>query len=202
MNELTHLETVGQPYAVNTIPPEGCSQNVIDKYKGMTHENIMADLDTRRNQMVSVFYNTGSDFNLATAIRSSNSFAGRAVVICNRKRYDRRGTVGTHNYHHAYYVPEIEDAIAALHEDGYTVIAVDNLPEFNPQPVDDFEFPHKSAFVYGEEGSGLPREVNEVCDSMVYIKQFGSVRSLNVSTAATVMMFAYTQQWPNDGLFT
>ena len=45
-----------------------------------------------------------------------------------------------------------------------------------------------SAFVFGSEGSGVSRLVKEKCDYTVSIPLYGKVNSLNVSTAAAVVL--------------
>ena len=48
--------------------------------------------------------------------------------------------------------------------------------------------------MFGQEGPGISPEMAAVADTMVKIEQFGSTRSLNVATAATVAMYIWLQQ--------
>lgn len=178
------------------------SRNVIDRYKAWATEQIVADLETRRTECVSVLVNLGSDFNKASIIRANNAFTGRKVVITERRRFNKRGTVGTHNYEHVEYVESTLTAIADLIAEGYTVYPVDNTPEFKPQPILSVTLPVKTAFVYGEEGLGLSSEVVAACNGApVYIPQYGSVRSINVAQCAAIMFQMYDLQHPRDHLF-
>ena len=178
------------------------SRNVIDLYKAWTTEQIVADLETRRTPLVSIACNLGSDFNKASIIRANNAFTGRKVIITERRRFNKRGTVGTHNYEHVEYVESTLTAIADLITEGYTVFPVDNTPEFNPQPILTVTLPVKTAFVYGEEGLGLSAEIVEACGGApVYIPQYGSVRSINVAQCAAIMFQMYDLAHPRDHLF-
>lgn len=58
----------------------------------------------------------------------------------------------------------------------------------------DFDLP--CAIVMGSEGNGVSRLVKEKCDFLVSIPMYGKVNSLNVSTAASVLLFdaAYKQR--------
>jgi 23S rRNA (guanosine2251-2'-O)-methyltransferase len=58
----------------------------------------------------------------------------------------------------------------------------------------DFDLP--CAIVMGSEGGGVSRLVKEKCDFLVSIPMYGKVNSLNVSTAASVLLFdaAYKQR--------
>lgn len=178
------------------------SRNVIDLYKAWTEEQIAADLETRRTPLVSIACNLTSDFNKASIIRANNAFTGRKVIITERRRFNKRGTVGTHNYEHVEYVESTLTAIATLIDEGYTVYPVDNSPEFDPQPVLSVALPVRTAFVYGEEGLGLSAEIVDACDGApVYIPQYGSVRSINVAQCAAIMFQMYDLAHPRDHLF-
>lgn len=173
---------------------EGASQNVIDRYKGWEAKSIQEDLDGTRGEMVSVFQNLANDFNKATALRSHNAMGGKLCIFTGKRKYDKRGTVGQHNYTHAIFIEDTVEAVRGLQADGYMVYAVDNSPWMNPQPLTTAVLPLKSAFVYGEEGLGLPPEVVETCDQAIYIPMAGSVRSLNVASCAAMVMYAYGLQ--------
>lgn len=171
------------------------NNNVLDIYKTWSAEEVRADLDNRRTDVVSVLSNTTHDFNAAAAIRSNNAFLGKCVYIVGRRRYDKRGAVGCHKYEHVFHADTLSEVIDKLHEDDYTVYAVDNQMEYCPQNLYDVDFPIKSAFVYGEERRGLAREEIEACDGMIYVGMYGSVRSLNVATCAAVVLAEYTRRY-------
>lgn len=182
-------------YSVPTEIVDAKSQNVKDLYKGWLASDIRAELDKNRLPIVSIFMNLTHDFNKSSAIRSNNSFLGKEVYLVGNKRYDRRGTVGTHNYQTIYHADTLQEVIMKLKDDGYTIYAVDNIMEFEPENIWDVKFPEKSAFVYGEEQLGLSKEMIEMCDHMVYIETPGSVRSLNVAVTASVVMAEYTRRY-------
>lgn len=167
--------------------------NIGDDFYNMTTEQIRAELATGRSPMVNICMNLTSDFNKSSVIRANNAFLGREVIIVGKRRFDRRGTVGAHHYETVKHSETLEPVIKALHDEGYTVFAVDNTAEFSPKAVYDVELPAKTAFLYGEEQAGLSRESIELCDDMVYIPQYGSVRSLNVAQAAAAMMSEYNR---------
>jgi tRNA G18 (ribose-2'-O)-methylase SpoU len=45
--------------------------------------------------------------------------------------------------------------------------------------------------IFGQEQIGIPKKLLDLCDELVYIKQYGSVRSLNVGTASGIAMYDY-----------
>lgn len=168
---------------------------MVDYYKSWELEEIKADLDHNRTSLVNICMNLSSDFNKSSVIRANNAFLGRKAYIVGRKRYDKRGTVGTHHYEHVEHSEELAPVVESLIAEGYTVYPVDNVEAYNPVNVFSVEFPEKSAFLYGEENLGLSEESIELCNGpMVMIQQFGSVRSLNVAQSAAVLMAEYSRQ--------
>ena len=182
-------------YSHGTELPSNASSNLIDIYKSWTDAEIRADLQPHRSDLVMVYQNIGHDFNKASAIRSGNAFLNKESFIVGHRNYDKRGTCGTHHYEHVFHADTFDEVFQALKANGYTIYAVDNISSYNPQNILDCDFPKKSAFVMGEEQKGLDDETIRKCDGMVFIEQFGSVRSMNVACAASCIMFEYSRRY-------
>jgi len=172
--------------------------NVIEQYKQSKTEEIRADLQSRRTDVVMILQHINYNINIGSVIRNNNAFLGKEVYIVGRRRYDKRGTAGTYHYEHVYHSDTLEEVVNYLHSLGYTIYAVDNIMDYNPVNILDEDFPKKSAFVFGEEGNGLSKREIELCDRMVYIQMFGSVRSLNVACAAAVVEYEYSRRWRDE----
>jgi len=173
-------------YGVNTCKSQ--KNNVIERFKNDCAEEIRADLDTRRGDLVTICENLDYNINIGSVIRSNNAFLGKAVYIAGRRRFDRRGTVGTTHLEHVYHADTTQEVIEMLREKGYCILA-----KYNPVNLAKYKLiPRKSAFVFGNEGDGLKEETIKLCDKVCYIQQFGSVRSLNVSQAAAIIQYEYT----------
>lgn len=181
-------------YSYGTNVCKSRKNNVIEYYKQWSAEEVRADLQPKRTQMVSIFENIGYDINIACSIRSNNAFLGKEVYVVGRRRFDSRGDVGTHHYETVYHADTIQEVVDKLRGEGYTIYAVDNLMERDPVNVWDVEFPEKSAFIFGSESDGITQEALDLADRLVYIHMDGSVRSMNVSCAASCVMFEYSRQ--------
>ncbi len=183
-------------------------RNVTDFYKGKSDDEIRADLYQRRGEMISIMQNLSHDFNKASAVRNSNAFGMRKLIFLNPenpaipdapegiKKWDRRGSLGTQNYEHIEHrrVTDYQAVFDQLHADGYTIYAVDNTPGYQPQSLYNVTFPAKSAFLFGEERLGLADDLIAAADAMIYIPQYGSVRSINVSVAHGIIAAFYASQ--------
>lgn len=170
------------------------TRNVSDEYKRLPMEMIKQSLDEKRFPLVSIIGNESTDFNKSSVIRAANAYLADSVYLIGKRRYDRRGTVGAHHTEHIYHSQDWHEVFDHLRTQGYTVYAVENSPEYDPQVIYDVELPLKTAFVFGEENRGLSADVVEASDACVYIPQYGSVRSLNVSASAAVMFSEYSRR--------
>jgi tRNA G18 (ribose-2'-O)-methylase SpoU len=164
------------------------TRNVTNFFKYWTDEAIKTNLDSKRHNFSVLVQNVIKDFNLSTVIRSSNAFLAKEVIIYGSKQYDRRGAVGTHNYENIRHVKNTNELVFP---DDYFIIGVDNIE--NAKPIENYNYPTNKhvLFVFGEENIGLTDELKAICHDFIYIKQYGSVRSLNVGSAASIVMFDY-----------
>jgi len=164
-------------------------RNVIDVYKYWKTEAIKAELDKKRHNFSVLITNHFHDFNIGSVIRNSNAFLGKNVYILGRRKFDARGAVGTNHYENLVFIDDIRE-IAETN----ILVGFDDLPQ--AKPLDEFQWPQKKHVVmcFGQETVGLTSDVVSACQDIVYIRQFGSVRSLNVGCASAIAMFSYCQQ--------
>jgi len=178
------------------------SRNIIDHYHYWKHDAIIADLDTKRNNFYVLCCNLYNDFNIATVIRNANAFLSKKVIIYGSKQYDRRGTVGTHRYTHFEHYKNETDLNLFLKRTKFSrIVGIDNVSSSvaitnydwgNPSPQEDI------LMVFGQEQVGIPDNLLDICDDLVYIPQYGSVRSLNVGTASGIAMYDYCSKVINN----
>ena len=69
------------------------------------------------------------------------------------------------------------------------IIAMDIIP--GAVPMETYDFPKRCLLLFGAEGPGLSDKALELADDVVYISQFGSVRSINAGAAAAVAMHSW-----------
>ncbi len=181
------------------------TRNVIDFYHYWETDAIKADLDSKRHNFSIVCTNLNGDFNIATVIRNSNAFLAHKIFIYGNRKYDKRGTVGTYHYERFHHVKRVENNISELEQeirkelskDGITkilMIGIDNVTK--AFPIETFEFQEDIHYVFflGEEQLGLPQEILELCNFSLFVRQYGSVRSLNVGTISGIIMYEYCRQ--------
>ncbi|PST48726.1 RNA methyltransferase [Bifidobacterium callitrichos] len=88
---------------------------------------------------------------------------------------------------------ELDAADARIRElEAARVIAMDIIP--GAVPMETYAFPKRCLLLFGAEGPGLTQTALDLADDVVYISQFGSVRSINAGAAAAVTMHAWIAQ--------
>ena len=87
------------------------------------------------------------------------------------------------------YYKNTSEAVAALKEEGYIIISVEQaensimLHNFEPDPD------KKYALVFGNEVKGVSQDVVDMSDSVLEIPQFGTKHSLNISVSAGAVLW-------------
>ena len=160
--------------------------NVINLYKEWTVAKIKEDLERKSFPYDIMMQHINGDFNISTFIRNGNAFGAREIFYWGKKKWDRRGAVGSHNYKQLTHLSSFED-IQSLKK-GRRFIAIDNNIERDSKKLNDFTPMENDIYVFGEESCGIQKEVLDICDEFVYIPQWGSVRSVNVGTASGIIM--------------
>jgi tRNA G18 (ribose-2'-O)-methylase SpoU len=178
---------------INPSWPEGQfdHRNVCDYYKYWNHDAILADQDKNRSDLVIAAENFGNDFNVATIIRSSNAFLCNRVYLVGRRKWDRRGACGMQNYEHLSHAESITDVVKS-HPD-YRVVVLDNVA--GASDIYEYDWQQKTILILGQESIGVSPESLKAAHDVVYIPQFGAVRSLNVGSAGSIAMSFYRRQW-------
>jgi tRNA G18 (ribose-2'-O)-methylase SpoU len=167
------------------------SRNVIDDFKHLSTDRIRALYDERSLPYIVGVESLKGTLNLGTIIRTSNCMGASRVIYYGKKRYDPRSAVGSANYFPVEY--KTLDHIQML-KDQYLVIGIDcNIPEVTVD-YNKFSFPKKSLLLFGSEECGLSKEAKDLVDVFLTIPMVGSVRSLNVSVAASIVMAKYVEQ--------
>jgi tRNA G18 (ribose-2'-O)-methylase SpoU len=168
-------------------------RNVVDKYKDKSEEEIKADLRITAHPFAVLFENFIGDFNLATGIRNANAFNAREVFYIGNRKIDRRGMCGVHNYTEITWLPTVDDLIAL--QERYIFIGADNIS--GSIPLNTYKWVPNSLIIFGSEEVGLTPAMQAMCQDLVFIPQFGSVRSLNVGTASGIIMHDFVSKFRN-----
>lgn len=168
------------------------TRNVLDEFKGMSHDAIVALLDARGVELEIAIENLERDFNMGTIVRSANAFGVRHIHVIGRKQWNKRGAMMTDKYLHIHYYETTHEFVDAMKKTGKELVAVENNVESTPLRSE--KLPENTVLIFGSEGAGISEELLSKADRTVHIEQLGSTRSLNVGVAAGIAMYKWLQQ--------
>ncbi len=165
------------------------SRNILDRYKGWTNDLIREDVEKNTLPFAVCMEHMHGDFNIGSILRSANGLGAEKMFYIGRRKWDRRGAVGTHNYTDIVHIElnELKDL-----KDNYSLVALENVE--GSVPLVNFEWPKRPLILVGEEGSGVSQTILDMCDSIVEIPMRGSVRSFNAAVAASIAMYDFVQK--------
>lgn len=132
--------------------------------------------------------------NVGAILRTACAFGADAVVTTARHSPRETGVMAKAASGALDLVPLIEvrnlgNAIETLKQRGLAVLGFDSAADapLRPRTGD-----APLAIVLGAEGKGLRQRTRELCDEMVRLDMPGPIKSLNVSNAAAIALFAAT----------
>jgi TrmH family RNA methyltransferase len=134
--------------------------------------------------------------NLGTVIRCADAFGADAVLISAESVdvYNAKTVrASTGSIFHLPLVVDVDltEAVALGHEAGMVVLGADGAAEHT---IDDLvrsgELAGPILWVLGNEAWGLPAEHLALLDRLVALPMYGRAESLNLSTAAAVILYS------------
>ena len=173
------------------------SYNVIDSLKNMSVEEIQKYYIENSINAAIAMTHTEQDFNLSNVIRTANFLGFREVFyVGGPRKYDRRGCVGVQNYIPITHCKTVEEFFSVI-KDRYVPVALENNTIYNPDNLFNFTWPENPVIVVGEEQRGIPANILVRCSHYIEIEAKGTVRSMNVGTAAGIAMSVYRNYYDN-----
>jgi tRNA G18 (ribose-2'-O)-methylase SpoU len=173
----------------------GIKYNVHSCFQEKSVEELKKISSTLALPVHLMLFNLDGNMNIAMSIRTAAVLGCSDVWIVGKRRYDARPEVGAGHYVNVHKTDSISSSFFQEHnlqpvlvEQGGTA-----LEEMNFKPY----FSKTVCFVVGSESHGIPQEFLEAMKGspIVSISQYGLIRSLNVSIAASIVLFEYLRQW-------
>lgn len=134
------------------------------------------------------------NFNIGKIFRSADGFGVREIHLVGIDFFDPAPAMGAFKWVPARFHPDFDSCYQALCSAHYTLFTLE--PE-KGQPLVDAHLPTHSAFIFGHEEYGLSFDPAAYPGlKTLTIPQSGRTESLNVSVAASVVMYEYARQHP------
>jgi tRNA G18 (ribose-2'-O)-methylase SpoU len=84
---------------------------------------------------------------------------------------------------------DIKETILTLKENGYRIYAAEVT--LDSTPLASVKVADKWVLLMGHEGSGISKEILDLCDEVVSIEMMDGIKSFNVGIAASIMMYSF-----------
>ena len=177
----------------------------------LDHQGIVAEVDPypyedpasllRPGGLVLALDQVQDPRNLGAACRSAEAAGAAGVVIPERRSASVTGAVCKASAGAVEHVPiakvrNLSDWLAAAKEAGFWIWGAAADAEQAHTATD---LTGSTVIVCGGEESGLRPRVADSCDALVALPRRGKVGSLNVSAAATVLLFEAIRQRDGNG---
>jgi len=148
-------------------------------------------------RVVVLLDNIRSLYNTGSILRTADASGVERVVLCGitprpdqgsrQRRAIAKTALGAEDSVSWEYEAHATDALRKLAADGYQLVAVETAPD----AVDLFEWIPRwpVCLVFGHEVDGVSQNLAPDVDTVVRIPMLGQKRSLNVATAAGVVLY-------------
>lgn len=150
--------------------------------------------------VVVVLDNVRSGNNVGSFFRTGDAFAVERLLLCGitgtpPDREIHKTALGAELTIPWSYYAQTEQAVEWLRQQGYTILAVEQVEGAVMLDRWRLEPERRYALVFGNEVSGVQQQVVDLCDGAIEIPQWGTKHSLNVSVSGGVLLWEAFRQW-------
>ncbi len=165
-------------------------RNMTLRYQKERQKNVLAK--PGKHQFVLVLDHLKAGFNVAKIFRSAEAFGAAAIHLVAIGPFDPAPAKGSFRKVPAMFHDNFAECYQKLSEQGFQIFRL------TPDVAENLcccELPVKSAFILGHEEFGCSFEPADFpAIRSLSIPQCGSVQSLNVAVASSVVMYEYVRQ--------
>ena len=144
--------------------------------------------------VVVVLENIRSAYNVGSIFRTADAFLLDRIYICGYTAHPphkeiKKTALGADETVDWKYFKTTKEAVNELRNEGFKIFSVEQaershkLQDFSPKDGE------KLAVIFGNEVTGIEQNTIALCDGVIEIPQWGMKHSLNVATAAGVVLW-------------
>jgi len=154
---------------------------------------------SEKNPVIAVLENVRSAYNVGSVFRTADAFLLEGVYLTGYTcvpphKEIRKTALGAEDTVHFQHFPNAGAAIDQLRKEGYKVYAVEQAQNSIALQDTCFDAEEKIAVIFGNEVTGVEQNTIALCDGCIEIPQMGMKHSLNIATAAGVVLWELVKQ--------
>lgn len=149
---------------------------------------------SEKTPVIAVLENVRSAYNIGSVFRTADAFLLEAVYIIGYSAVPphkeiRKTALGAEESVHWKHFANAALAIDELKASGYSIFAVEQAENSIQLHETGFGADQKIAVIFGNEVTGVEQSTIGLCDGCIEIPQLGMKHSLNIATAAGVVLW-------------
>lgn len=164
----------------------------------LNRKTIAEFKEAPKNPIAIILDNVRSMHNVGSIFRTADAFLLDGIYLCGYTpkpphRDIHKTALGATETVHWQYFPTTLEGVEFLMQQGYQIVAIEQveksipLHEFSRIPDE------KLAIVFGNEVTGVDNDILKLCNYFVEIPQWGMKHSLNISVAAGIVIWEMTK---------
>ena len=158
-------------------------------------EEVCALANGKENCNVIILDQVTDPHNVGAIIRSAAAFGSLAVILTDKNSPNENGAMcktsaGTIEFMPVCKVLNLARALEVLKKADFWTVGMDGNAK---QTVSEANKAGKNAIIMGSEGKGMRRLTEVNCDITVKLPMAKNVESLNVSTAASIVLYEFSK---------
>jgi tRNA (guanosine-2'-O-)-methyltransferase len=139
--------------------------------------------------------------NTSAVLRSCDVFGIQDLHLIEQsfsRRFDRKIAMGAEQWVDVYRYSNAEACLEALRKKGYRLVAT--TPDSRGCSLEEFRLEEPTALFFGAEKDGLSKAVLQASEVQLRIPMVGFTESLNISVAASIILYKLTTDLRNLGI--
>lgn len=158
----------------------------------LSRKSVEEFKESPKTPVIAVLENVRSAYNVGSVFRTADAFLIEAIYITGYTakpphKEIRKTALGAEETVSWKHFANATQAVRTLKQDGYKVFAVEQV--VNSISLEKFDATGKIAVIFGNEVIGVEQSTIAVCDGTIEIPQLGMKHSLNIATAAGVVLW-------------
>ncbi len=215
LNNDTAQEIIDRARALQ-VPVQRVPVQKIDRITRRNHQGVLAMMAAvtyyRVEQLVPQLFDDGENpfivvldgvtdvRNFGAVARTCECAGVSAIVIPDRESVSVNAdavktSAGALNYLPVCREHNLVNAVKFLRDSGFKIVGTSDK---NATSYTAADYTGPVAIVLGAEDKGISPEIMKLCDTRVFIPEFGHINSLNVSVAGGIMIYEVVRQRLND----
>ena len=147
-----------------------------------------------KNPIIVVLENIRSAYNVGSVFRTADAFLIEAIYIIGYSakpphKEIKKTALGAEDTVDWKYFKTTVEAIDELKISKYKIYAVEQAEDSYKLHAAGFKQNEKIAVIFGNEVTGVEQSTIQLCEGCIEIPQFGMKHSLNIATAAGVVLW-------------